>query len=101
MRRTSLDELPQLWNVLVGDMSLVGPRPAVCSEVASYSALDRRRLAVRPGLTCTWQVSGRSEIPFRQQVEMDVAYIRDRSLGLDLWLLLRTIPAVLSRRGAC
>lgn len=100
IRRGSIDELPQLWNVLKGDMSLVGPRPPLPSEVADYTPEDRRRLEVVPGITCIWQVSGRSEIPFHQQVELDVAYIESQSLWLDLSLLLRTIPAVLLGKGA-
>lgn len=100
LRRTSLDELPQLWCVLRGDMSLVGPRPPLPSEVARYSQEDRERLCVPPGLTCIWQVNGRSEVPFPQQLEMDLAYIRQPSLWADLWLLLKTLPAVIKGRGA-
>lgn len=100
IRKASIDELPQLWNVLVGDMSLVGPRPPVPAEVASYSAYDRQRLMVKPGITCIWQVSGRSSIPFEEQVGLDVTYIAKRSMWLDILLLLRTIPAVLLARGA-
>jgi lipopolysaccharide/colanic/teichoic acid biosynthesis glycosyltransferase len=100
IRRMSIDELPQLWNVFKGDMTLVGPRPAVPAEVARYSASDRRRLAVTPGLTCIWQVSGRAELPFPKQVELDVEYIQKRSIAFDLVLLAKTIPAVLSARGA-
>jgi lipopolysaccharide/colanic/teichoic acid biosynthesis glycosyltransferase len=100
LRRGSIDELPQLWNVLRGEMSLVGPRPPLPSEVALYSVAERRRLDVTPGITCIWQVSGRSEIPFEQQVELDVAYIDSQSLRVDLKLLLKTIPAVLMGRGA-
>lgn len=100
IRRTSIDELPQLLNILVGDMSVVGPRPAVPQEVAKYSSHDRRRLAVRPGLTCIWQVSGRSEIPFPGQVKMDIEYIKNRSLMLDMALIAKTIPAVLTSKGA-
>ena len=100
IRRASIDELPQLWNVLVGDMSLVGPRPPVPKEVAEYTLSDRRRLEVTPGITCIWQVSGRSSIPFPQQVELDVAYIESQSFLLDVLLLLRTIPAVLLGKGA-
>ena len=100
IRRTSIDELPQLWNVLRGDMSLVGPRPPLCSEVARYTQADRERLAVTPGLTCIWQVSGRSEIPFEQQVQMDIAYIQQRSMGTDVKLLAKTLPAVVRGRGA-
>ena len=100
IRRTSIDELPQLWNIVIGDMSIVGPRPAVPSEVALYTASDRRRFGAMPGLTCIWQVSGRSEIAFPQQVELDVEYIKTRSFFLDLSLIARTFPAVLSARGA-
>ena len=100
LRRGSIDELPQLWNVLKGEMSLVGPRPPLPSEVAKYSLTERRRLDVTPGITCIWQVSGRSEIPFQRQVELDVAYIESQSLRGDLLILLRTIPAVLMGRGA-
>lgn len=101
LRKASLDELPQLWCVLRGEMSLVGPRPALPSEVARYGVGERRRLRAKPGLTCIWQVSGRSQIPFPEQVEMDVDYIRRQSLGLDLALILKTVPAVLFARGAC
>jgi lipopolysaccharide/colanic/teichoic acid biosynthesis glycosyltransferase len=100
IRKFSIDELPQLWCVLKGDMSLVGPRPALVREVDRYSQDDRRRLDVIPGLTCTWQVSGRSDIPFPEQLRMDVDYIDRQSLGEDLKLLLKTIPAVISGRGA-
>jgi lipopolysaccharide/colanic/teichoic acid biosynthesis glycosyltransferase len=100
IRRASIDELPQLWNVLRGEMSLVGPRPPVPGEVSQYSLSDRRRLEVRPGITCIWQVSGRSEIPFAQQVELDAAYIESQSIWMDLKLLAKTIPAVLLGRGA-
>jgi len=100
IRKASLDELPQLWHVLVGDMSLVGPRPPIPDEVARYEPWQRERLAVKPGLTCTWQVSGRSDIPFEQWVQMDVDYVRRRNFWLDLKLLLATIPAVLTGRGA-
>jgi lipopolysaccharide/colanic/teichoic acid biosynthesis glycosyltransferase len=100
IRKLSIDELPQLWCVLRGDMSLVGPRPPVPREVALYTLADRRRLDVIPGLTCIWQVSGRSNIPFPKQVELDVQYIESQSLWLDIVLLFRTIPAVLLGRGA-
>lgn len=100
IRKFSIDEMPQLWNVLLGDMSLVGPRPPVPSEVAQYSPHDLQRLRVTPGLTCTWQVSGRSEIPFPQQVEMDLEYIAKQSFWYDMVLLAKTIPAVLKARGA-
>lgn len=100
LRRFSLDEVPQLWNVVVGHLSLVGPRPALPEEVALYGPHQRRRLEVAPGVTCIWQVSGRSMIPFEGQVELDLAYIRRRSLLLDAQILLRTVPAVLSGHGA-
>lgn len=100
IRRLSIDELPQLWLVLKGDLTLVGPRPPIPQEVERYSLRQRRRLDVVPGLTCIWQVSGRSEIPFEQQARMDITYIDNRSLWFDLWLLIRTIPAVLFGRGA-
>lgn len=100
LRKTSIDELPQLWNVILGDMSLVGPRPPMPEEVNRYSKADRRRLQVRPGITCIWQVSGRGDLPFREQLRLDVEYIEKRNLALDLKLLLLTIPAVISGRGA-
>lgn len=100
IRRASIDELPQLWCVFKGDMSLVGPRPPVPREVALYSLGDRRRLDVKPGLTCIWQVSGRGDIPFEEQVELDVRYIESQSLWLDLVLLLKTAPAILIGKGA-
>jgi lipopolysaccharide/colanic/teichoic acid biosynthesis glycosyltransferase len=101
LRRFSLDELPQFLNVLRGDMSLVGPRPPVPREVALYSLADRRRLAAKPGLTCIWQVSGRSSIDFSRQVELDVQYIERQNFRLDLELLAKTVPAILSGKGAC
>ncbi len=100
LRRFSLDELPQFFNVLAGDMSLVGPRPPVPREVALYSLADRRRLAVKPGLTCLWQIGGRATIDFSGQVRLDVAYIEHQSLATDLAILLRTPLAVISGRGA-
>lgn len=100
IRKTSIDELPQLWNVLKGEMSLVGPRPPVPQEVNQYSLADRRRLEVIPGITCIWQVSGRSEIPFDRQVELDVQYIQSQSLWTDLKILLKTVPALLLGSGA-
>ena len=100
IRKASIDELPQLWNVLTGDMSLVGPRPAVPAEVAQYTPHERGRLAVKPGITCLWQISGRSDLDFEQQVNLDVQYARQRSMGLDLEILLRTVPAVLLAKGA-
>jgi lipopolysaccharide/colanic/teichoic acid biosynthesis glycosyltransferase len=100
IRRTSIDELPQLWCVLTGDMSLVGPRPPLVNEVARYTMQERQRLSVTPGLTCIWQVNGRSEIPFPQQVLMDIDYIQQRSLSTDVKLLAKTLPAVVKGRGA-
>ncbi len=100
IRKFSIDELPQLWNVLKGDMTLVGPRPPVPSEVAEYTLEDRKRLNVIPGLTCTWQVSGRSEIPFREQVRLDKEYIRTHGFWNDLKILAKTVPAILTGRGA-
>jgi lipopolysaccharide/colanic/teichoic acid biosynthesis glycosyltransferase len=100
LRKLSIDEMPQLLNVIKGDMSLVGPRPPLPAECMSYSPRQRERLAVKPGLTCIWQVSGRSDIGFDEWVEMDLEYIARWSFGLDVHLLIRTIPAVLSGRGA-
>jgi lipopolysaccharide/colanic/teichoic acid biosynthesis glycosyltransferase len=100
IRRTSIDELPQLWCVLRGDMSLVGPRPPLPSEVARYTLADRERLLVTPGLTCIWQVNGRSEVPFPRQVQMDLEYIREPGLWADVKLLLKTVPAIVRGRGA-
>jgi lipopolysaccharide/colanic/teichoic acid biosynthesis glycosyltransferase len=100
LRKFSIDEFPQFYNVLRGDMSLVGPRPPVPREVALYSLGDRRRLAVKPGLTCIWQISGRAEIDFNGQVRLDVQYIESRSLREDLKILWKTIPAVLCGTGA-
>lgn len=101
IRKFSIDELPQLYNVLIGDMSLVGPRPPLPREVAEYTLEDRKRLHVKPGITCIWQVSGRSDIPFDQQVSLDKQYIHSQSLWRDLMILLKTIPAVLTGKGAC
>ena len=101
IRRFSLDEAPQFWNVLKGEMSLVGPRPPLPEEVSRYELWQRRRLSMKPGVTGLWQVSGRSEIlDFDQWMELDLAYIDNWSLGLDAKILLRTVPAVLSGRGA-
>lgn len=99
LRRTSIDELPQLINVFRGDMSLVGPRPPMPSEVSEYDLTDRRRLSMRPGITCLWQVSGRNLIPFEQWMELDRQYIDQWSLGLDLKILFKTIPTVLKGSG--
>lgn len=100
IRRYSVDELPQLWNVLNGDMSMVGPRPALPMEVQEYSAEDRQRLLIKPGITCLWQVSGRNEIDFAGQVHLDIDYIRSSGIWTDLKLLVLTIPAVVSGKGA-
>lgn len=100
LRMTSLDETPQLFNVLLGEMSLVGPRPPIGAEVAQYEPWQRRRLAVMPGLTCLWQVSGRSEVGFRDWVRMDLWYVQRQSLGTDLKLLVQTPWSVLTGRGA-
>jgi len=100
LRRFSLDELPQLWNVLKGDMSLVGPRPPIPEEVRSYHRWQRRRLSMKPGLTCLWQVNGRNNIDFDRWMQLDLQYIDNWSPSLDLKILLRTIPAVLLGRGA-
>jgi lipopolysaccharide/colanic/teichoic acid biosynthesis glycosyltransferase len=100
IRKLSIDELPQLYNVFKGDMSLVGPRPHPPKEVELYTLTDRRRLEVIPGLTCFWQVSGRSDVSFENQVGLDVQYIESQSLWGDIKLLLKTIPAVISGRGA-
>jgi len=101
LRKFSLDELPQFYNVLKGDMSLVGPRPPVPREVALYSLADRRRLAAMPGITCFWQISGRSEIDFSGQVKLDVQYIESQKFLVDVRILVKTVPAVLSGKGAC
>lgn len=100
IRKTSLDELPQLFNVLKGDMSLVGPRPAIPREVEQYTAYQKQRLFVKPGLTCIWQVSGRNNIGFDEWVELDIKYIKTRNLWLDLKLILLTIPAMLGDENA-
>jgi lipopolysaccharide/colanic/teichoic acid biosynthesis glycosyltransferase len=100
IRRWSLDELPQLFNVVRGDMTLVGPRPAIPYEVAEYPSWYRERFAVRPGLTGYWQVSGRSERTYEEMVRLDIEYAKRRSLGLDLSILLKTPWVVLSRKGA-
>lgn len=100
LRRFSIDEMPQFFNVLSGDLSLVGPRPPLPSEVAQYTLADRKRLHVKPGLTCLWQIGGRSEIPFEQQVRLDMEYINSRSIWHDIRIMLKTIPAVLFGRGA-
>jgi len=100
LRSTSIDEMPQLFNVLLGHMSLVGPRPPVPKEVVEYKPWQRRRLSVKPGLTCLWQVSGRCEIGFEDWVRMDIWYTKNQNLATDLKLLWQTPKSVLSRRGA-
>jgi lipopolysaccharide/colanic/teichoic acid biosynthesis glycosyltransferase len=100
LRKTSLDELPQLYNVLRGDMALVGPRPAVESEVMNYSPDAMRRLSVKPGLTCYWQIMGRAELDFEKQLELDMKYIREKSLMTDFFILLKTPLAVIRGKGA-
>jgi lipopolysaccharide/colanic/teichoic acid biosynthesis glycosyltransferase len=100
IRKFSIDELPQLVNVLKGDMSLVGPRPALPQEAAQYTLEQHKRLHVKPGITCIWQVSGRSEIPFNEQVNLDLEYIGSANLFQDIMILLKTIPAVLTGKGA-
>jgi lipopolysaccharide/colanic/teichoic acid biosynthesis glycosyltransferase len=100
LRKSSLDELPQLWNVLSGDMSLVGPRPHMALELADLSARELRRLNVKPGITGLWQVNGRSELAWEEAVKLDLLYVSNQSLWLDLTILLRTIPAVIAARGA-
>src|SRR5215210_4875799 len=100
LRRWSIDELPQLWNVLRGAMSVVGPRPPLPEEFLHYGPREQRRLEVKPGVTCIWQVSGRSDVDFETWVDMDIAYIETWSLRLDARLLARTVAAVLSGRGA-
>jgi lipopolysaccharide/colanic/teichoic acid biosynthesis glycosyltransferase len=99
IRATSLDELPQFWNVLRGDMSLVGPRPPVPYEVEMYSLHDKLRLAGSPGLTGSWQVHGRSRVPFEEMIEMDIAYLQQQSLWEDFKIILLTIPVVIQKRG--
>jgi exopolysaccharide biosynthesis polyprenyl glycosylphosphotransferase len=101
IRKYSLDELPQLFNVVIGDMSLIGPRPALPKEVAQYTPRQAQRLAVTPGVTGLWQVSGRSEMSFEDSVKLDLYYIQNQSLLLNLRILLMTIPAVLRADGAC
>jgi lipopolysaccharide/colanic/teichoic acid biosynthesis glycosyltransferase len=100
LRILSLDELPQLWNVLSGHMSLVGPRPPLPQEVDQYEPWQRRRLRIRPGLTCLWALEGRSKLQFDRWMRLDLLYIDNWSMWLDLKILLKTIPAVLLGRGA-
>jgi lipopolysaccharide/colanic/teichoic acid biosynthesis glycosyltransferase len=100
LRRWSVDEIPQLWNVLRGDMSLVGPRPVTAYEAALYPGEWAARFAVRPGLTGLWQVSGRNHLTYVEMIDLDLEYVRRRSLRLDVQILARTVPTVLLRRGA-
>jgi lipopolysaccharide/colanic/teichoic acid biosynthesis glycosyltransferase len=100
IRRFSIDEMPQFLNVLLGDLSIVGPRPPVPREVAEYTLEDRKRLHVKPGLTCFWQIQGRSEIPFDEQVRLDLQYIRSSGPLSDLAIMFKTVPAVLFGKGA-
>lgn len=100
IRKTSIDELPQLWNVLKGDMSLVGPRPPLPREVDEYTEYDKLRLLATPGCTGLWQVSGRSNIGFREMVELDLKYIKERSIALDLKLIFKTIAAMVGSKDA-
>lgn len=100
LRRFSIDEMPQFLNILAGDLSVVGPRPPLPEEVAKYSLSDRKRLHVKPGLTCLWQIQGRSDIPFDRVVSLDMQYIQSQSLLKDILIIIKTIPAVLFGRGA-
>ena len=100
IRKFSIDELPQLFNVILGDMSLVGPRPPLPAEVRTYSLEERKRLNITPGITCLWQVSGRSELPFQKQMALDKEYIASRSAWKDFLILLRTVPAIITGKGA-
>ncbi|WP_411259273.1 sugar transferase [Terribacillus saccharophilus] len=100
LRKTSLDELPQLINVIKGEMSLVGPRPALPKEVETYTSFERQRLEVTPGLTCFWQVEGRSNIGFEEQVQLDLKYIEKRSFKTDIFLIIRTIKVLFGSNGA-
>jgi lipopolysaccharide/colanic/teichoic acid biosynthesis glycosyltransferase len=100
LRRSSLDELPQLWNVLRGEMSLVGPRPSIPYEVERYPEAWCARFSVKPGLTGLWQVSGRCQLTWEQMIQLDLEYVRRRSFWFNVWILLRTIPVVLLGKGA-
>ncbi len=100
LRRSSLDEFPQLFNILKGDMSVIGPRPQIPSEVADYTPEHAQRLLVKPGLTCLWQVSGRSHLDFLEWMELDREYVQKRSIFFDIKILARTLPAVIERKGA-
>ncbi|WP_253806272.1 sugar transferase [Geobacillus thermodenitrificans] len=100
IRKTSIDELPQLWNVLKGDMSLVGPRPPLPREVAQYTEYDKQRLLVTPGCTGLWQISGRSNVGFKEMVELDLQYIRNRSILFDLKIILKTVLVLFGSKDA-
>lgn len=100
IRRLSIDELPQLLNILRGEMSIVGPRPALPQEVDQYDVEARKRLQTKPGLTCIWQISGRSDIPFSEQVQLDLTYLQEKSVSKDIAIIVKTIPAVVSGKGA-
>ncbi len=100
LRRSSLDEIPQIFNVVRGDMSIVGPRPPLPSEVENYQPWHLRRLEVTPGITCLWQISGRSQLSFNEWMRLDMEYIKHRSFRTDLAIFLKTIPAVIARKGA-
>lgn len=100
LRRYSLDEIPQFFNVLAGDLSIVGPRPPLSEEVKAYTLNERKRLHVKPGLTCLWQIGGRADISFDEQVGLDMQYIQSQSIWKDIVIMLKTIPAVLFGRGA-
>jgi len=100
LRRSSLDEIPQILNVIRGDMSLVGPRPPLPSEVEQYKPWHRRRLDVKPGITCLWQISGRSQIGFDEWMRLDIEYLKTRSIATDMMIFVKTVPAVIAQRGA-
>ena len=100
LRKLSIDELPQFFNVLAGDMSVVGPRPPLPTEVEQYSSRHRKRLSVMPGITCYWQIGGRSNLSFEEWMELDLKYIDEMSFWTDVRIVLKTIPAVLLSRGA-
>ncbi|MGH4119471.1 sugar transferase [Clostridium sp.] len=100
IRKTSIDELPQLFNILKGEMSIVGPRPSLPKEVAQFSSFHKQRLVAKPGLTCYWQVSGRSDVSFEEWMEMDVKYIEQRNTWIDIWLILKTVKVLFGDEGA-